>query len=174
LRGLRRRLYFLLPAALAVLAHNVVHESLHLAAARLLGEGVLEFRLLTNGWGTSQVIFATPVDERTGWTWLVIAWLPAVVTTLIGCALYLSRHRLVTRVKVVNALLWFLGVFFLLVDPLYFAVLSMLVGGDIEAVAAVGWSAWPVRAVAAGVLLVTTRLFLTWRAESRAAPWRYV
>jgi hypothetical protein len=33
----------------------------------------LEFRLLTNGWGTSQVIFATPIEARSGLHWLVIA-----------------------------------------------------------------------------------------------------
>lgn len=171
---LRRRAYFLVPAAVAALVHNAFHEWVHLAAAWAMGERVLEFRLLTNGWGTSQVVFATPVDERSGAAWLVIAWAPAVLTTLVGYALYLSRDRLLGRMKLLNTHLWFLGVFFLLLDPLYLGVLSLVVGGDIGAVAAVGWSPWPVRLVAILVLLFNVRLFLTWRQESSAQPNRYI
>ena len=173
-RWLRRRAYFLLPAAVAALVHNAFHEWVHLAAAWALGERVLEFRLLTNGWGTSQVIFATPVDERSGAAWLVIAWAPAVLTTLVGYALYLARGRLLGRVKLLNVQLWFLGVFFLLLDPLYLGVLSLVVGGVIGAVAAVGWSPWPVRLVAILLLFVNVRLFLNWRRESSAQPHRFI
>jgi hypothetical protein len=42
---------------------------------------VLEFRFLTNGMLTSQVVYATPVDERVGAHWLAIAWMPAVLVT---------------------------------------------------------------------------------------------
>lgn len=170
---LRRRAYFLLPAAVAALVHNAFHELVHLAAARSLGERVLEFRLLTNGWGTSQVVFATPVDERSGAAWLVIAWAPAVLTTLVGYALYLARDRLLGPVKLLNVQLWFLGVIFLLLDPLYLGVLSLVVDGDIGAVAAVGWSPWPVRLIAILVLLANLRLFLNWRRESTAQSHRY-
>ncbi len=171
---LRRRAYFLVPAAVAALVHNAFHEWVHLAAAWTFGERVLEFRLFTNGWGTSQVVFATPVDERSGAMWLVIAWAPAVLTTLVGYALYLSRRRLLGRVKLLNVQVWFVGVFFLLLDPLYFGVLSLVVGGDIGAVAAVGGSPWPVRLVAILVLLVNVRLFLNWRRESSAQSHRFI
>jgi hypothetical protein len=157
-----------------MLLNNVIHESVPYLAALSLGEGVQEFRLLTNGWGTSQVIFSTPVAERSGWHWLVIAWAPAVVTTMIGYACYLSRKRLLSNLKLLNAQLWFVGVYFLLVDPFYFALLSILFGGDVEAVAAVGWSPWPVRLVALIILVLNARLFLNWLRESRAQPKRYV
>ena len=67
------RLYVYVPLMLVALLQNTFHESLHYAAARMFGENVLEFRLLTNGWLTSQVIYATPMEMRTGFHWLVIA-----------------------------------------------------------------------------------------------------
>ncbi|MBC7334653.1 MAG: hypothetical protein H5U01_00045, partial [Clostridia bacterium] len=102
---------------------HTVHESLHYLAARFLGVSVLEFRFLTNGMLTSQVIYTTPVAERVGAHWLVIAWTPAVLTTIIGYVLYLTRHRWLTDVPLLNAGLWFATVYFRVVDPLYFAVL---------------------------------------------------
>ncbi len=169
-----RKLYFLVPAVLAAALHNVLHESVHYVAARVLGEGVLEFRLFTNGWGTSQVIFTTPVAERTGAHWLAIAWLPAVVTVLIGYCVYVNRSRLMGRWPLVNSLLWYGGLFFLCLDPFYYAILSILLGGDVDAAGAVGWSPWPVRLVALVFLVLNGRLMLRWRREAQADPKRYL
>jgi hypothetical protein len=170
----RRRLYFLALAVVAALLHNVVHEAIHYLAALSFGEGVQQFRLLTNGWGTSQVVYGTPVIERSGWHWLIIAWAPAAVTTAIGYVVFVNRKRFVSQLKPLNAQLWFVGVYFLLIDPLYFAVLSIPFGGDVGAVAAVGWSPWPARAVALLILLVNLRLFVKWRREAQAQPEQYV
>jgi hypothetical protein len=46
-------------------------------------------------------------------------------------------------------------------------------GGDVNAVAAVGWSPWPVRLMAFVVLAFNVRLMLNWRREAQAAPGRY-
>lgn len=173
--SVRKRLYLLAPALVVVLLHNAVHESLHYLAATLLGEEVPEFRFLTNGWGSSQVIYATPVAERVGVRWLVIAWLPAMTTTLVGYLVFVNRRRLLTRQPFLNALAWYVGAFFLLIDPLYFALLSLAVpGGDVEAAAAVGWSVWPVRLFAVAVSLVNLWLVARWQREARASPTRYV
>lgn len=170
---IRKRLYFLVLATVALLLHNAVHESIHYLAALLLGEGVKEFRFLTNAWLTSQVIYAAPVAERSGAHWLVIAWAPAVITTLIGYVIYLNRERWLTRWPPLNTGLWYAGLFFLCLDPFYFAVLSIFFGGDVNAVAAVGWSPWPVRLVALMLLVFNARLMLNWRREAQAAPKRY-
>lgn len=171
--NLKQRVYFLPPFVVALLLHNVIHEGLHYLACQLFGEGVLEFRFLTNGWGTSQVIYATPTAERTGAHWLFIAWGPAVVTTLIGYLFYLNRERWLTRWPLMNAGLWYAGFCFLLFDPLYFAVLSLVVGGDVNAAAAMGWSPWPVRVVALAVFLLNAWLMVRWQREARAHPERY-
>jgi len=171
--NLRKRLYFLLPAIVAVLLHNIVHEGVHYCAARAFSERVLEFRFLTNGWGSSQVIYATPAVQRVGGHWLVIAWAPAVVTVLIGYSVYLNRRRWWTRWRLVNGGIWYAALFFMCLDPFYFAVLSLLVGGDVDAVAAVGWSPWPVRLLALAVLLLNTWLMVRWWQEARLHLERY-
>lgn len=146
---------------------------LHYLACQLFGQRVLEFHFLTSGSGTSQVIYATPTAERTGAHWLVIAWGPAVVTTLIGYLLYMNREHWLTRWPLMNAGLWYAGLCFILVDPLYFAVLSLFFGGDVNGAAAVGWSPWPVRVVALAVLLFSAWLMVRWKGEANTPPERY-
>jgi len=172
---LRKRLYFLIPAALAALLQHTIHEGTHYVAARLLGVQVLEFRFLTNGMLTSQVIYATPVAERTGAGWLVIGWAPAFLTTLIGYALYLARRRWLTDVPWLNAGMWFATAYFLIIDPLYFAILAPFFGGgDVAAAAAVGWPRWPVHVLAGLVLLFNLRLVYKLRQEGKTQPERYL
>jgi len=101
--NIRQRLYFFVPALVAALVQHTLHETIHFVAARLLGEPVAAFRLLTNGWFTSQVVYATPVTERVGAHWLVIAWTPALITTLIGYGLYLLRSYWLTHMPLLNA-----------------------------------------------------------------------
>ncbi len=166
----KKRLYLLVAFLGAYLVYSAVHEGGHYLACRLLGEEVVEFRFLTNGWLSSQVIYATPVSERVGVRWLVIAWLPAVMTTLIGYLVYGSRHRWLTRWPWVNVLLWYIGACFLLFDPFYYAVLSLWFGGDIHAATAVGWPVWPIRTIAVIVLALNGWLVLRWQREARARP----
>lgn len=164
---LARRLRYLVLAAPIVVGHNLIHEATHYLAALAYGEGVVAFRFLSNGLGSSQVVFASPVAARTGWHWLIIAWAPSVVTTLIGYALYASRARLRSN-RWVALLALYAGFFFLLLDPFYLSVLSLLVGGDIGAASVVGWPLWPVRAVALLVLIVNLCLVRRWLAEHGA------
>lgn len=170
---LAKRVRFLLTALVVTLLHNVIHEGIHCAAAIALGEGVDEFRLLTNGWLTSQVVFSTPVVERSGAHWLAISWLPTLVTSAIGFLIYLSRKRLIGSNTWLNTFWWYAGFFFLFIDPFYFAVLSLFLGGDIQAAAAVNWSEWPVRVVALGVLAAGMSFMWHWRQEAKRSPDMY-
>ena len=69
---IQNRIYVYIPLILIALLQNLIHEGLHFLLARAFGEGVLEFRMLTNGWLTSQVIYATPMDARSELHWLAI------------------------------------------------------------------------------------------------------
>jgi hypothetical protein len=165
-------LYFLW-IGVAVL-HNLIHESLHYTAARVFGEEVLEFRLLTNGWLTSQVIYATPVEQRSELYWLVIAWLPAAVTTLIGFLVYFNRAQLITRFAPLNLLIWDVGALFMIIDPLYFGVLSWFIEQtDVNAAAILGLSPIPFRILALIVCVIAIRFILRWRQEARTNLHRY-
>lgn len=174
MKTILNRLYvYFLWIAVAVF-QNVSHESLHFVAARAFGEEVLEFRLLTNGWLTSQVIYATPVEQRSEFYWLVVAWLPAIVTTLIGFLVYFNRARLITRFAPVNLAIWDIGVLFMIIDPLYFGVLSWFFEqSDVNAAAILGLSPIPFRILALIVLAIATRFTLRWRQEARTNLDRY-
>ncbi len=169
-----KRWWYIFPWVLVALTQNLIHEGVHFAVGGLAGEAVVQFRFLTNGWGTSQVVFAAPLAERAGAHWLAIAWSPAVVTVLIGYLLYFSRNRLIVRGgTLVNITVWYAGIIFLALDPFYYAVVSLFTGGDVEAAAAVGWGPWPVRAVAAVVLAINVGLILRWIGDAKLHPERY-
>lgn len=160
------RLRYLAIAVPIVIGNNLIHEGAHYALARACGERVREVRVLTNGWGTSQVINETPVEQRVGAHWLLIAWVPSAVTTGLGYLLWAVRRRFHGRRPLAAAGLY-AGFFFLLIDPVYLSVLSWVVGGDAEAAAAVGWPPWSVRLVALPVFLVNAWLVRGWLLEAR-------
>lgn len=169
MKAILKRFYLYIPLIAAALLQNVVHESTHFAAARLFGEEVLEFRLFTNGWGTSQVVFAAPAAQRTAGYWLVIALLPAVVTIIIGLLVYAFRDKLLTKSPAVNIFIWYFGVMFMVIDPVYFGVFSWFIpGSDVDAVSIIGWPAWPLRILGLLVLVIGIVFTLRWRKESQA------
>ena len=162
------RLYVYIPLALVAILQNTIHEFLHYITARIFGESILEFRLLTNGWLTSQVIYATPMEKRTEFYWLAIAWLPAIVTTLIGFIVYFNRARLITNSAPLNLGIWYVGALFMTIDPVYFGVLSWFMErSDVNAAEILGWSAAPFQIIALLVSVVAIRLVLNWRQEAR-------
>lgn len=168
LKTIIRRLYVYVPLILVALLQNTIHESLHFLTARVFGERVLEFRLLTNGWLTSQVIYAAPMEQRTGTHWLAIAWLPAVVTTVIGFIVYANRSRWVTSWAPFNLVIWYVGVLFMTIDPLYFGVLSwFMTRSDVNAAEIIGWSTIPFRLLGLIVTGLAVRAVLRWRQEAR-------
>ena len=168
LKTILSRLYVYIPLVLVALLQNTLHESLHYLVARLFGEGVLEFRLLTNGWLTSQVIYATPMEQRTGAHWLAIAWLPAVVTTAIGFIVYANRSRWITRWAPLNLTIWYIGVLFMTIDPLYFGILSwFMTRSDVNAAEIIGWTAIPFQLLGLIVTGLAVRAVLRWRQEAR-------
>lgn len=168
------RLYVFVPLALVAILQNLVHEAIHYGAARIFGEAVLEFRFLTNGWLTSQVIYAAPMEQRVEWYWLVIAWLPAVITTLIGFVVYANRRRWITPWAPLNLVIWYIGALFMTVDPIYFGVLSWLIeGSDVNAAKIFGWSTVPFQIVGLLVSGLAFRMVLRWREESRGSLHQY-
>ncbi len=174
LKTILNRLYVYIPLALVAVFQNTIHESLHYVAARIFGENVLEFRLLTNGWLTSQVIYATPMEERTGVYWLVIAWLPAIVTTVIGFMVYFNRARWLTRWAPVNLVIWYVGALFMTIDPLYFGGISWFMNrSDVNAAEIIGWSPIPFQIAGLVLSVIAVRLVLNWRTETRSNLERY-
>lgn len=168
MKTIQNRIYVYIPLILIAILQNSIHESLHYLTARLFGETVLEFRLLTNGWLSSQVIYATPMEQRVGFFWLLIAWLPAIVTTLLGFVVYAIRKRLITPWPFANLGIWYVGVLFMTIDPLYFGALSWFMQrSDVNAAEIVGWPAWPFQLLALLVAGLGTKFVLDWRKEAQ-------
>lgn len=174
MKTILNRLYVYIPLALVAVLQNTVHESIHYVTARMFGEKVLEFRLLTNGWLTSQVIYASPMEQRTEAYWLVIAWLPAVATTLIGFLVYANRNRWINPWTPLNLVIWYIGVLFMTIDPLYFGVLSWFMErSDVNAAEILGWSMVPFQIIGLLVGAVALRFVLNWRQEAQTDLHRY-
>lgn len=168
MKTIQNRLYVYIPLVVVALLQNSLHESLHYLTALLFGENVLEFRLLTNGWLTSQVIYATPMEQRAGFSWLVIAWLPAIVTTLIGFSIYAARKRLLTPWPPLNLGVWYVGVLFMTIDPLYFGALSWFMQrSDVNAAEIVGWPVWPFQILSILIAGLGIKFTLGWRKEAQ-------
>jgi hypothetical protein len=114
------------------------------------------------------------MDARSGAHWRAIAWGPAVITTLIGYSFYWTRDRWLTKIPVLNLTLWTLGALFMLIDPLYFGVLSWFLGGsDVNAAELVGLPVWPFQLLGLAVLIVSLVLVLKWREQARGNLNRY-
>jgi hypothetical protein len=174
MKTILNRLYVYIPLALVAVLQNTVHESIHYVIARMFGENILEFRLLTNGWLTSQVIYASPMEQRTEAYWLVIAWLPAVLTTFIGFLVYANRNRWITSWAPLNLVIWYVGVLFMTIDPLYFGVLSWFMQrSDVNAAEILGWSTVPFKIIGLLVGAIAIRSVLNWRQEAQTDLRRY-
>lgn len=170
-----RRLLFTVLAILPVLIQHIIHETTHYVTGRLFNEPIEAFHFMTGPLLTSQVVFGTPVAERAGLHWLVIAWSPAVLTVLIGYLIFASRRRLLGGNPYWNLSVWFAGLVFLLLDPFYFAVISIVVGGggDVGAAQIVPMSPWIVRGVALLVLVFNLTLVRRWWQEAQQEVARY-
>ncbi|HKJ26418.1 MAG TPA: hypothetical protein VJ965_02170 [Anaerolineales bacterium] len=168
MKAILKRIYLYIPLIAAALLQNVVHESTHFVAARMFDENVLAFKLFTNGWGTSQVVYAAPAAQRVEGYWLLIAWLPALLTVIIGFLMYAFRDKLLTKSPALNIFIWYVGVMFMVIDSLYFGVLSWFFErSDVNAAEIMGWPVWPVQVLGLLVLILGVVCTIRWRKESQ-------
>lgn len=172
--NIKRSLYIYITLAIVAIFQNLVHEGAHYFLARLMGVAVQEFRFMTNGFLTSQVIYADPVATRTGAHWLLIGLGPTVITVLIGYTVYLLRKHLLTSSPPANLAIWYLGALFMTIDPVYIGFLSWFMqGSDVNAMSVVGLPVWPVRIVGMALAALGTWLVIRWRTEARQNVERY-
>lgn len=126
---------------LALVILLALHEGLHAATALILGEleGVRVLSLRLNGVSIPlgvEVIYRTPVEERSGVQWALISGVSNLVTVGLGLGLLLVGERanrsLTGLAKVGVYYLTFLG---LLADPFNLSIGPFLYGGDAEGIA---------------------------------------
>jgi hypothetical protein len=122
------------PFLLAVAAALLLHESLHALCAALWGE-LAEVRLLLGVF--PEVVYGTPVSERRGSQWAVIAGTPNLATIAVGYLLLALRGPICRLPPGVGRnLLFYLSLICLVMDPLNLFVGPLVYGGDAEGIAA--------------------------------------
>ena len=143
---------------LVVIIFAVVHEGTHALTAALAGE-YQAFHVRPFG---LEVTYITPVSERHGIQWALIAGSPSVITVLIGYALFGVRHRIAsTGLPFLRGLGYYATALFMLLDPINLGVGSFIYGGDAPGVAVgLGVSVLVVQGISLAVLLLNRELIV--------------
>ena len=116
----------------AFLTYLVFHHTAHFVAATRLG--VFHDLIVTP---ICIKVVLTPGASFAGWRLALYSGLGSIVTVSVGYLLFFLRHKILRlRRRVMKRYLYFLTLTFLLVDPMYIAVLSFVFCGDICGIAA--------------------------------------
>jgi len=136
---------------LAGVTYLIIHEGVHLLQA--FNHNI--FRgLRFNGIGI-EVMITEPLTIG-GWRLACFSGLSSIATILIGYIIYLLTPLILSgKSRLLKGYLYYTALVFLLVDPLYIAVFSFVVGGDINGIAlGLGIPYMLIRAVFAAVLVL--------------------
>lgn len=124
---IRRYVYFFL----AGLTHIIIHEGIHLIQAHIYGvyQGI---RILPLG---VEVLITQPLTIG-GVKLALFSGLSSIGTITIGYILLILSPKIIKlNIQTVKNYLYYVTLIFLLLDPLYIALLSFFVGGDINGIA---------------------------------------
>lgn len=150
-----KRILFML---LVVIVFAIIHEGTHALTAALAGE-YQAFHVRPFG---LEVTYKTPVSERHGTHWALIAGSPNLITVLIGYGLFAVRHRIASAKRpFFRSLGYYAAALFMLLDPINLGVGSFIYGGDARGVAVgLGVSVLVVQAISLAVLLLNRELIV--------------
>lgn len=149
---MKRWLTFLL----AVMIYLTVHEGMHALTAMLHGEyDALIIRAIL----FPEVLYKTPVEERSGIHWAFISGASNLVTILVGYLLLASGDRLAGLRGPFRSIFFYLTLIFLLADPLNLSLGPFFYGGDADGIAVgLGINRYLIQMVFLVVLLVNREL----------------
>jgi len=123
----------------------IIHEGLHALIAYIYGE-YAGFHVKPFGF---EVIFITPVEERSGLMWGFISGTSNIATILMGylMATFLNRFQKLPNYYV-RSFSYYLMIFLLLLDPLNISIGPLIYGGDAEGIAVgFGINRWLVQGI---------------------------
>jgi hypothetical protein len=143
---------------LAVILFAAVHEGTHALLAAAYGE-YETFHVRPYG---LEVTYRTPVEERQGVKWGLIAGASNLVTLLLGYLLLPFKSRFAQHPRAfVRQLAFYSTAFFLLLDPLNLSIIPFFFGGDIGGiVVGFGVPRFVVQAVSLVVFLLNRELLV--------------
>jgi len=139
-----------------ILAFAMVHEGMHALTSFLYGE-YDAFHLRFYG---AEVTYKTPVPERQGLHWALIAGAPYVMTIGLGYIFFAMRHKFAAATRSFTRHLgyWFI-VLFMLLDPFSMAINTFIFGGDVGGmVVGLGINKYVIQALAFAILLLNREL----------------
>jgi hypothetical protein len=150
-----KKILFMLPV---VIVFAVIHEGTHALTATLAGE-YQAFHVRPFG---LEVTYKTPVSERHGTHWALLAVSPSVITVLFGYGLFAVRHRNASATRpFLRSLGYYATALFMLLDPINLGVGSFIYGGDARGVAVgLGVSVLGVQGISLAVLLLNRELIV--------------
>ncbi len=110
-----------------------------------------------------EVIFKTPVEQRSGFQWALISGSSNLITILLGYLLLLNRQRLSQATSLFSkGLVYFLTVLLLVADPLNLSIGPFFYGGDVYGIAeGLGIHRYVIQFVFLIILLVNRELIAT-------------
>ncbi len=143
---------------LAVLIFIIIHEGMHVFMALLFNE-FDTFKIHSYGF---EVVFKTPIPQRTGLKWGFISGTSNIVTLLIGYLLFFNRKKMsCLRNSFARILGYWLIFVFLLFDALNLSLLPFFMGGDIGGIAAgFGVNKYLIQIVFFVILLINRELII--------------
>jgi len=156
-------LYFLI----VVFIYFTVHEGTHALVSLIKGE----FNSVVIHWYGPEVIYNTAVDDRLpGIKWALIAGLSGIVTISTGYILYFLRTYTYNLKNMdVKRVLYYATIVFLVIDPLYYSILTIFIGGkgDIAGISVgIRIPIWTVQVFFGIILLINRELAATFILKS--------
>lgn len=117
---------------LIVLFYMVIHEGAHIAAAAFFDE----FEAITWNVIGPEVIFKTPVEQRSGFQWALISGVSNLITIILGYLMLFNRQRFSQASSLFSkGAAYFLTVLLLIADPLNLSIGPFFYGGDVYGIA---------------------------------------
>jgi len=117
---------------LALIVFAIIHEGLHAVIAYAYGE-YAGFHVKPFG---LEVIYTTPVEERSGLRWGFISGVSNIATVLMGYLLFAFIDRYQKHPNdYIRSFSYWLMIYLLILDPLNISVGPLIYGGDANGIA---------------------------------------
>jgi hypothetical protein len=144
---------------LNALVYNLIHEGSHVLVSAAFGEfNTVRWTVIS-----PEVVFNTPVPERAGFQWALIAGVPSVLTIILGYLLLGYRQKAAQLESQFSAgLVYFQTMVLMIADPLNLSIGPFVYGGDAIGVSVgLGISQYIIQAIFFILLLINRELIAT-------------
>jgi hypothetical protein len=148
-------LYFVI----ALMLYMLIHEGLHAYIALLFNE----YDAIKIHWYGPEVLFATPVAERTpDIKWLIISGFSNLITLLIGYLLFIMKGKIINlKLPSFRSILYYVTIVFLLFDAVNLSIGPFIYGGDVNGISAgLKIKPWIIQILFGFILLVNRELII--------------